>query len=65
MHAGWVPDADGAYRGQLAVLVKPNGMAGAAYLAAIRPFRNLIVYPRMMPRRDPGSFLGQCAPRRT
>ncbi|MGI8450511.1 MAG: DUF2867 domain-containing protein [Streptosporangiaceae bacterium] len=48
MHVGWVPDGDGAYRGQLAVLVKPNGMLGAGYLAAIRPFRNLIVYPRMM-----------------
>ncbi len=48
MHVGWVPDGDGAYRGQLAVLVKPNGMLGAGYLAAIRPFRNLVVYPRMM-----------------
>jgi Protein of unknown function (DUF2867) len=48
MHVGWVPDGDGAYRGQLAVLVKPNGMLGAGYLAAIRPFRRLIVYPRMM-----------------
>jgi hypothetical protein len=48
MHVGWVPDGGGAYRGQLAVLVKPNGMLGAGYLAAIRPFRNLIVYPRMM-----------------
>ena len=47
MHVGWVPDGD-AYRGQLAVLVKPDGMLGAGYLAAIRPFRNLIVYPRMM-----------------
>jgi hypothetical protein len=48
MHVGWVPDGEGAYRGQLAVLVKPNGMLGAGYLAAIRPFRNLVVYPRMM-----------------
>ncbi|MGD0923685.1 MAG: DUF2867 domain-containing protein [Streptosporangiaceae bacterium] len=48
MHVGWVPDGEGAYRGQLAVLVKPNGLLGAGYLAAIRPFRNLIVYPRMM-----------------
>jgi hypothetical protein len=47
MHVGWVPDG-AAYRGQLAVLVKPDGMLGACYLAAIRPFRNLIVYPRMM-----------------
>ena len=48
LHVGWVPDGEGAYRGQLAVLVKPNGLLGTGYLAAIRPFRNLIVYPRMM-----------------
>jgi hypothetical protein len=48
MHLGWVPDGKGAYRGQLAVLVKPNGLPGAGYLAAIKPFRHLIVYPRMM-----------------
>ena len=52
MHLGWVPDDSGVYRGQLAVLVKPNGVLGAGYMAAIRPFRNLIVYPRMM--RDLG-----------
>ena len=33
---------------QLAVLVEPDGMLGAGYMAAIKPFRNLIVYPRMM-----------------
>ena len=48
MHIGWVPDGAGAYRGQMAVLVKPNGLLGAAYMAAIRPFRHLIVYPRLM-----------------
>jgi Protein of unknown function (DUF2867) len=48
MHVGWVPDGTGGYRGQMAVLVKPNGLLGAAYMAAIRPFRHLIVYPRMM-----------------
>jgi hypothetical protein len=45
LHLGWVPDAMGGYHGQLAVLVKPNGLLGAAYLAAIKPFRHLIVYP--------------------
>ena len=25
MHVGWVPDGNGGYRGQMAVLVKPNG----------------------------------------
>jgi hypothetical protein len=48
MHIGWVPDATGGYRGQMAVLVKPNGLLGTAYMAAIRPFRHLIVYPPMM-----------------
>ena len=32
----------------MAVLVKPNGLLGSAYMAAITPFRHLIVYPRMM-----------------
>ncbi|MDX6661725.1 MAG: hypothetical protein QOJ55_2547 [Solirubrobacteraceae bacterium] len=48
MHLGWVPDATGGYRGQMAVLVKPNGLFGTGYMAAIKPFRHLIVYPMMM-----------------
>jgi Protein of unknown function (DUF2867) len=48
MHLGWVRDGAGSYRGQMAVLVKPNGLLGIAYLAAIRPFRHLIVYPEMI-----------------
>ena len=48
MHLGWVPDGAGGYRGQMAVLVKPNGLLGAAYMAAIKPFRHVIVYPAMM-----------------
>jgi len=48
MHLGWVPDGTGAYRGQMAVLVKPNGVKGEAYMAAIKPFRHLLVYPRML-----------------
>jgi hypothetical protein len=48
MHLGWVPDGTGGYRGQMAVLVKPNGVLGAGYMAAIKPFRHLIVYPSMM-----------------
>jgi hypothetical protein len=55
MHVGWVPDAAGGagkFRGQMAVLVRPNGALGAAYLSAIAPFRHLIVYPLMM--RDIG-----------
>ena len=48
MHIGWVEDGTGGYHGQLAVLVKPNGLFGAGYMAAIRPFRHLIVYPPMI-----------------
>ena len=47
MHVGWIPAETGGYRGQLAVLVKPNGLLGAVYMAVIRPFRHLIVYPLM------------------
>lgn len=52
MHLGWVQDDDGGYRGQMAVLVKPNGLFGKAYMAAIGPFRHLFVYPPLM--RDIG-----------
>jgi len=48
MHIGWVPDGTGGYRGQMAVLVKPNGLFGTAYMAAIMPFRHLVVYPPLM-----------------
>jgi hypothetical protein len=48
MHIGLVPDGTGGYRGQMAVLVKPNGLFGTAYMAAIKPFRHLIVYPPLM-----------------
>jgi hypothetical protein len=50
LHVGWVQDEAGRHRGQMAVLVKPNGLLGTAYLAAIRPFRHLIVYPAMLRR---------------
>jgi len=49
MHIGWVPDAAGGYTSQMAVLVKPNGCFGEAYMAAIAPFRHLIVYPVLIP----------------
>lgn len=48
MHIGWVPQPCGGYRGQLAVLVDPPGALGAAYMAAIKPFRHRIVYPAML-----------------
>jgi hypothetical protein len=48
LHLGWVPDGNGGYRGQMAVLVKPNGRLGRAYMAAIAPFRYVLVYPMML-----------------
>lgn len=48
LHLGWVPDGSGGYRGEMAVYVKPNGVLGHAYMAAINPFRHLLVYPPML-----------------
>lgn len=48
LHLGWVRDESGSYRGQMAILVMPNGLLGTGYMAAIAPFRHLIVYPAMM-----------------
>jgi hypothetical protein len=52
LHLGWVPNETGGYRGQMAVLVKPNGLLGRIYMAAIRPFRHLVVYPSLMRQID-------------
>jgi hypothetical protein len=48
LHLGWVPDESGGYRGQMAVLVKPNGRFGTAYMAAIKPLRYLFVVPALL-----------------
>ena len=48
MHFGWVEDGEGGYRGQMAVLNKPNGLLGRGYMALIKPFRYLIVYPALL-----------------
>jgi hypothetical protein len=48
MHLGWVPDGTGGHHAQMAVLVKPNGFFGAAYMACIKPFRYLGVYPALL-----------------
>jgi hypothetical protein len=48
LHIGWVPAEDEGYRAQMAVLVKPAGRFGRAYLAAIKPFRLAIVYPMLL-----------------
>ncbi|AYF74803.1 DUF2867 domain-containing protein [Nocardia yunnanensis] len=46
-HFGWVPTPDG-YDLRMAVLVRPNGLLGHLYMAAIEPFRLLTVYPAML-----------------
>ncbi|NUU25505.1 MAG: DUF2867 domain-containing protein [Streptomycetaceae bacterium] len=46
MHLGWVP-AKGGHELRMAVLVKPNGTFGRLYMAAIAPFRHLVVYPAL------------------
>jgi hypothetical protein len=48
MHLSWVDLGGGEYRGQMAVYVKPRGPLGRGYMALIRPFRHLIVYPALM-----------------
>jgi hypothetical protein len=48
IHLGWVPDDEGRYRGEMAIYVKPNGLLGEVYMAAIKPFRYLIVYPAIL-----------------
>ena len=48
LHVGWVADSAGAYRGHIAILVKPRGLLGRAYLCGIQPFRHLLVYPPLL-----------------
>ena len=69
VHISMVPDGAGGHRGQMAVLVKPNGRFGDAYMAAIKPFRHLIVYPVLLREIERGwragagaSAPGECAP---
>ena len=47
LHLAWVDQGDGRYQGQMAVYVKPRGRFGKAYMALIKPFRYLIVYPAL------------------
>ncbi|RJL23011.1 DUF2867 domain-containing protein [Bailinhaonella thermotolerans] len=49
-HLGWVPTGDGGHELRMAALVKPNGLFGEAYMALIKPFRHLIVYPALTRR---------------
>jgi hypothetical protein len=47
-HLAWVDQGEGRYQGQMAVYVKPRGLFGEGYMALIKPFRYLIVYPALM-----------------
>ncbi|AEW93800.1 MULTISPECIES: DUF2867 domain-containing protein [Streptomycetaceae] len=46
-HLGWAPADNGDHELRMAVLTKPNGLFGRVYMAAIKPFRHLIVYPAL------------------
>jgi hypothetical protein len=48
MHVAWVEQGEDRYQGQMAVYVKPRGRFGQGYMALIKPFRHLIVYPALM-----------------
>ncbi len=48
MHLAWVDQGDSHYQRQMAVYVKPRGLFGKGYMALIKPFRYLIVYPALM-----------------
>jgi hypothetical protein len=48
MHLAWADQGDGAYQGQMAVYVKPRCQFGERYMAFIKPFRYLVVYPALM-----------------
>jgi Protein of unknown function (DUF2867) len=48
VHFAWAPRGEGIYQGEMAVYVKPRGRFGEGYMALIKPFRYLIVYPALM-----------------
>ncbi len=52
MHLAWVEQGEGRYQGQMAVYVKPRGAFGKGYMALIKPFRHLIVYPALLKQTE-------------
>jgi hypothetical protein len=49
MHIGWVEDeSGGGHHAQMAVLTKPNGWTGKAYMALVKPFRYALIYPMLL-----------------
>ncbi|WP_166390741.1 DUF2867 domain-containing protein [Nocardioides ochotonae] len=62
-HLGWVRTTEGGYELRMAALVKPNGLFGRLYMATIKPFRYVIVYPALTRKwerawRDRAELLG-------
>lgn len=51
-HFGWVGGGDGAHHPRMAVLVRPNGIPGKAYMWLIGPFRRLVIYPALIKTVD-------------
>lgn len=47
-HFGRFPKANGSYGVQMTIYVKPKGRFGALYMALIKPFRLMIVYPTIL-----------------
>lgn len=47
-HFGRVVNNEGKYKVQMTIYVKPKGWFGAFYMALIKPFRLIIVYPAML-----------------
>jgi hypothetical protein len=48
LHLAWADQGNGHHQGQMAVYVTPRGALGKAYMAVIKPFRYLVVYPALM-----------------
>lgn len=48
LHLGWANRGEGRFRAEMAIYVKPRGLLGQGYMALIKPFRHLIVYPALM-----------------
>ena len=48
IHLAWAEDKDGDHQGQMAIYVKRRGLLGQGYMALIKPFRYLVVYPALM-----------------
>ena len=48
LHLAWVDRGAGRHQAQMAVYVKPRGAFGRSYMALIKPFRHLVVYPALM-----------------